>query len=208
MVRFRVRIRFCKQGDLRFIGHRDLARTLERLFRRAGVSLATTQGFHPKPRISFPSALALGIVGLDEVVEVELGETVPSEDLLARLNAHSVPGLVFRSVEVLAPTARKARIRCSTYRLPVPARRCEDLRRRAAELMASSTWPIERPGKSAMLDLRTSIEDLRVHHDALEMRLRADLQPAAGPRHVLAALGAEDLLEQGAYLTRTGVELC
>ena len=39
-VRQRVRIRFCKQGDLRLMGHRDLARLLERLFRRAGLALA------------------------------------------------------------------------------------------------------------------------------------------------------------------------
>lgn len=207
MVRFRVRIRFCKQGDLRLIGHRDLARTLERLFRRAGAGLAVSQGFHPKPRISFPSALALGTAGLNEVVDVELTETVDSRLLAARLSAHTLPGLEFRSVEVLPPTGRKARLRCTTYRLPIPARRAEELRRRAAALMASSAWPIERPGKPSSLDVRASLDDLHVHHDALEMRLRADHQPAAGPRDVLAALEAEDLLEQGAYLTRTGVEL-
>ena len=38
MVRQRVRIRFAKQGDLRLIGHRDLMRTWERLFRRAGAA--------------------------------------------------------------------------------------------------------------------------------------------------------------------------
>ena len=54
MVRQRVRIRFRKQGDLRLIGHRDLVRCLERLFRRAGLPLGMSEGFHPKPRMSFP----------------------------------------------------------------------------------------------------------------------------------------------------------
>ena len=75
MVRPRVRIRFCKQGDLRLIGHRDLMRCLERLFRRAGLALAMSQGFHPKPRVTFPLALAVGIEGLDEVMELELTES-------------------------------------------------------------------------------------------------------------------------------------
>ena len=75
VVRLRVRIRFSKQGDLRFIGHRDLMRCFERLFRRAGLALSFSQGFHPKPRMTFPLALAVGIEGIDEVMEVELAET-------------------------------------------------------------------------------------------------------------------------------------
>ena len=60
MIRQRVRIRFPKQDDLRLISHRDLMRAWERLFRRAGVALSMSEGFHPKPRMSFPSALAVG----------------------------------------------------------------------------------------------------------------------------------------------------
>jgi radical SAM-linked protein len=67
-LRLRVRIRFTKQDDLRWIGHRDLMRVWERLFRRAGVALSMTEGFHPKPRINFPSALAVGIAGMDELL--------------------------------------------------------------------------------------------------------------------------------------------
>ena len=85
MVRQRVRIRFRKQGDLRFVGHRDLVRSLERLFRRAGLALGMSQGFHPKPKMSFPSALAVGIEGLDEVMELELAEPQSAEELLSRL---------------------------------------------------------------------------------------------------------------------------
>ncbi len=68
-VRQKLRIRFRKTGDLRLISHRDLARAFERLFRRADLPLAMSQGFHPHARINFPSALALGIQGEDEVVE-------------------------------------------------------------------------------------------------------------------------------------------
>ena len=42
------------------------------IFRRAGVAMGFSRGFHPKPRMTFPSALAVGIEGLDEVMEVEL----------------------------------------------------------------------------------------------------------------------------------------
>jgi uncharacterized protein (DUF2344 family) len=45
-------------------------RTLERLFRRAGLALKMSEGFHPKPRLSFPLPMAVGTTGLDEVREV------------------------------------------------------------------------------------------------------------------------------------------
>jgi hypothetical protein len=79
MVRLRVRVRFSKQGDLRLIGHRDLMRCFERLFRRAGLRLRFSEGFHPKPRMTFPLALAVGIEGTDEVMELELAETGKGE---------------------------------------------------------------------------------------------------------------------------------
>ncbi len=72
MVRRRVRIRFSKSGMLRYLGHRDFVRAIERLLRRAGVVPAMTEGFHPKPKMSFPLALAVGIEGWDEILELEL----------------------------------------------------------------------------------------------------------------------------------------
>src|SRR5690349_4708135 len=81
VIRQRVRIRFTKQDDLRWISHRDLIRLWERLFRRAGVALSMTEGFHPKPRMNFPSALAVGIAGTDEMLEVDFSEEYTADSL-------------------------------------------------------------------------------------------------------------------------------
>ena len=97
-LRIRYRIRFAKTDLLRWISHRDLARLWERLLRRARLELSMTEGFHPKPRVSFPSALALGIEGLDEVVEIDLAEEISVSDLLQRLSEDNQPGLRIRSV--------------------------------------------------------------------------------------------------------------
>ena len=103
MVRPRVRIRFSKQSTLRLIGHRDLMRSLERLFRRAGLSLGMSEGYRPKPRMNFPLALAVGIEGRREVMELEVNEAPPADELLARLRAQAPPGLRIESLEVLPP---------------------------------------------------------------------------------------------------------
>ena len=120
MVRLRVRIRFCKQGDLRLIGHRDLMRCLERLFRRAGLTLSFSEGFHPKLRMTFPLALAVGIEGVDEVMEVELAERYEADELRRRLTPHAPPGLVFRTIEVLPDGSKKAQVASASYEVPIP----------------------------------------------------------------------------------------
>ena len=207
MVRQRVRIRFCKQGDLRLIGHRDLVRSMERLFRRAGLRLGMSEGFHPKPRMSFPSALALGIEGLDEVMELELAEEYTSEELLRRLASCAVPGLEFKSVRLLSPGTRKAQLRRATYRVPVPAERRAEAADRTARLMAESSCPVQRPNHSDPIDLRPFLEQLTLREGVLTMRLEAGPQRSAGPRDVLAALGMADLETQGVHITRATVEL-
>src|SRR5262245_28393195 len=114
-IRHRLRIRFRKEDDLRLISHRDLLRTLERLFRRANLPLGMSEGFHPKPRMSFPSALAVGIAGTDEVMELELCQELTADEVRAALDPHMPPGLHFNRIEVLPAGAKKAQVNCVQF---------------------------------------------------------------------------------------------
>jgi len=207
MVRQRVRIRFGKQGNLRLIGHRDLVRTLERLFRRADLRLGMSQGFHPKPRMSFPSALAVGIEGLDEVMELELAQSYPADELLELLRHHSVPGLTFRSVELLPAAAKKGRLHSVTYQVPVPADRRGRTAAGISRLMACRSYQIQRPGRRTPIDLRPLLEALTLSDGVLSMRFRVTHQAGPGPRDVLRALDLGELEQKGICLRRTAMEL-
>ena len=207
MVRQRVRIRFSKQGDLRLIGHRDLVRLLERLFRRAGLRLGMSQGYHPRPRMSFPSALGVGIEGLDEVMELELAESSSGEELLRRLASQAVAGLRFRSVEVLAPGARKAQVRSARYRVPIPPGRGEQVAERTSRLLSHTSLTVDRPHGRGPVDLRGSVEELDFREGVLSMRLSAGRGPSAGPREILRALELDDLEPEGIRIVRTAVEI-
>jgi radical SAM-linked protein len=207
MVRLRVRIRFCKQGDLRLIGHRDLMRCFERLFRRAELPLGMSQGFHPKPRVTFPLALAVGIEGAEEVMELELAEPLSAEDVLTRLKAQAPRGLTPLSVEILPPDAKKARVRSASYQTPIPPPWDIALGERIDRLMAQSTFTINRAHGRSPIDLRPMLEDLFFSDGILSMRLRIEQEGSVGPRDVLAALELMDLESHGAHLTRTSVLL-
>lgn len=68
----RVRFRFSKQGKVRFTSHRDVARIWERAFRRAGIAVAYSQGFSPRPKLSFGLALSTGHESEAEYLDVDL----------------------------------------------------------------------------------------------------------------------------------------
>ncbi|RMF97201.1 MAG: DUF2344 domain-containing protein [Planctomycetota bacterium] len=207
MVRQRVRIRFSKQGNLRFLGHHDFVRLVERLFRRAGVRAALSQGYHPKPRLAFPAALAVGIEGRDEVMEVELADSMPVDELLDRLNSQAEEGLVFHSAEWMPAGSRKARAGGMVYRIAVPPQRKASVQQKVAAILTSTSYPVLRRHKGKTVDIRPLIDDLALDGDELVMRLRIGDRGSIGPREILEELDLADLESQGAVLTRSEVEL-
>jgi radical SAM-linked protein len=207
MVRIRVRIGFSKQDDLRWVGHRDWMRLLERMFRRAALPLRMSEGYHPKPRMMFPLPLAVGLIGRQEVMEFELSEMLAAAEIRRRIESQAPPGFTLRTVEVLPEGAPKAQVRSASYAAPIPPARRAELPRRIADFLAREHCPIARSHGRAPLDVRPLVEELSFREGVLEMRLRRDPRGSAGPREVLSALGLDELETQGAVLSRTAVEV-
>ena len=207
MVSSRIRLRFSKEGDLKLISHRDLVRTVERMFRRADLPLTMSEGFHPKARMTFPSALALGISGSNEVLEFRLVGEFSSEEVHARLQAHAPAGLNINTVELLADGTRKARVESATYQVPVPADRLNDLSSAIARLNSQESYTIDRGKGKRTLDLIADLQELRLVGHVLEFTLRVRSEGAVRASEVLEALDAADLLAHGFPITRSDVHL-
>jgi radical SAM family uncharacterized protein/radical SAM-linked protein len=97
----RWRLQFEKTGPASLLGHLDLIRELPRTFRRAGIRVAYSRGFHPKPDLSFAPALSLGVPSLDEYVDATLLDAPARDQLLEALSRATSPGLRFRNATVL-----------------------------------------------------------------------------------------------------------
>ncbi len=80
------RMQYTKRGKVRFLGHRDVARNLERAFRITRLPLAFSEGFNPHPKISFGLALTTGFESEAEFVDVEFLEPIELSTLPAALN--------------------------------------------------------------------------------------------------------------------------
>jgi radical SAM-linked protein len=205
--RGKVRLRFRKGGDLRLVSHHDLMHCFERMLRRAELPFCSTQGFHPMPRMAFALSLALGIVGCEEVVEVELAEPFDPEEVRQRLTRQCPLGLEFLRV-CRVPPKTKAQVCWVSYRLPVPPARLPGLPDKISQLLQSSECWMERTRpKVRRFNLRLFLRDLRLAGEQLEMDLRVTPTGAVRPDEVLKILGLNDLLEQGAILERTKMEL-
>jgi radical SAM family uncharacterized protein/radical SAM-linked protein len=89
----RYRLRYTKLGRVAYLGHLDLVRHLPRIFRRAGLEICYSMGFHPKPELSFGPALGLGIPSLGEILDVKLIEDLAPEDLVRRLSRVTLDGI-------------------------------------------------------------------------------------------------------------------
>ena len=204
--RYGYRVRFAKTGDLRLISHRDLLRLLERLFRRAGIGLSMSEGFHPKPRYRVTAALALGVAGLNEVLELDLAEPLDAAELLASLRGQAPPGLSFHTAEPLPPLYRAAVAQRLHYELPVPAQRQAAAVEAVKQLLAGGAAEMATPA-ALTPDKLALVEHLQIDGGVLHATLCAGQQAGLRPRDLLAALGLDDLETYGSYLTRTGVEL-
>jgi radical SAM family uncharacterized protein/radical SAM-linked protein len=103
----RYRFAFEKTGPMALLGHLDIVRELPRVLRRVGADVVYTQGFHPKPDMTFSPALSLGVPSVSEYVDLRLDAVMDEAalaELCSRMNAAAPKGLVFRGAVALGDT--------------------------------------------------------------------------------------------------------
>ena len=103
-----LRLKFKKEGPVRFIGHLDLMRTMQKTFRRANLPIAYSEGFNPHQIFSFATALAVGVSSEAEYMDLRLTETVPKEVVIAAVNGAAPPGILVVDGVVLQDKEPKA----------------------------------------------------------------------------------------------------
>ena len=78
----KIRIKFSKQGHLRFIGHLDVMRYFQKVMRRADVNIRYSEGFSPHQIMSFAAPLGVGLTGSGEYLDIEVLATDSSEEMI------------------------------------------------------------------------------------------------------------------------------
>ena len=185
----RVRVTFSKQGALRYTGHLDLHKMLERSIRRAKLPLAYSQGYHPQPKLNLAAALPLGFLSRAEVMDMWLNEDI--ENVVSALQANVPPGLTIldsKAVDDREPSLQ-SQVIAAEYQVEVTvADSGSSLNGKIASVLESESIPRIRRKKE--YDLRPLIEELTlIDENHIFMRLTAREGATGRPEEVLDVMG-------------------
>jgi radical SAM-linked protein len=197
--RARTRLRFSKLGKVRFTSHRDTARIWERTLRKAELPVAYTEGFSPRPRLSFGLALPTGHESLGEYLDVDLLEgpathEFDAEELAARLDSALPAGFAVQGstvVEPGTPSLQEAVTSC-TWRIEVLGADPGEVGAAVERLLGDDQLMVtrERKGRTVEVDLRPALIELTPSGSELVAELAT--QPVSvRPAEVVAALAPD-----------------
>ena len=197
-------LQYCKGEEVRFLGHLDLMRSFERAFRRAHLPLAFSEGFNPHPRVAYASALALGVTGAAEYLDLELTREISPAELSASLNRVLPSGLKILAAQAIAPRQRSltALLNLAHYVVtisPFAAISAEKVSAMITQVLARPSYFVSRQGKKGIrqIDLRPGLLHLNGHLAAGKLILQMDLRLGNGgnvrPEEVVQMMGEEIL---------------
>jgi radical SAM-linked protein len=200
----RLRLTFSKEGPTRYIGHLDLARTLERSLNRAQIPIAYSQGFNRRPRLSFAAALPLGYTSEYELADIWLIEEVEPQDILVQMLPKMAPGITVTAVKqvpISEPSLQSITTSARYEVVPYEKLDGEELSSRVEGVIALKSIIRERKSgkaKGKPYDLRPLIIDLFSDSDSegtlkLIMTLFLMSGKTGRPDEVLAALSLDPL---------------
>lgn len=104
----KVRIKFEKDGIMRYIGHLDIMRFFQKAIRRAEIDIKYSSGFSPHQIMSFAAPLGVGHISFGEYFDIEVLSHNGREQMLKALNGAMVPGIRVTNVCELPETAGNA----------------------------------------------------------------------------------------------------
>lgn len=200
--RLRVRFKFSKTGRAVFLSHLDLIRIINLAARRARLPVAYSRGFHPSPRISFGPALALGMEGHAEYMDMGLTQEVAIQELIEALNRQLPEGINLLEAQRITDKARSLMsiINEAEYHVFFPEEVMEkigsiddhlDLIKKTMK-RPSIYYMCERKNGPKEMDIRPFIKDIScfVNGNFMHISLRLKMTPNQNirPREVLEAI--------------------
>ncbi len=197
----RLRVTFSRGEEVKYITHLDLMRVWERSLRRAGIDVAYSEGFNPRPRLALAAPLPVGVTSSGELMDLYLSSRVRPQDFLREVSKQLPEGLEVREAREagMALPSLQSEVRWAEYQVDIDGGvDLESARSAVAAFLAATTLPWEhmREKEVRKYDIRALVQDIWFEESPagatgcrLGMRLRADSGGSGRPEQVAAALG-------------------
>ncbi len=207
-----LRLKFKKVGNLQYISHLDLVRTMHKIVVRAGLPLWYTEGFNPKPKMIFAAPLSIGTESVSEFMDVKLIDDIPPEEAMRRLNANMTDEM--QILDAYYTEDKLTNLKWLSYRMEITTEgACAALAERATEVLSADSLLIEKkaPKKGEApktFDIIPLIKESSVTYDPegdkllVEAVLSADSSTFLNPEYVIKALRKYADILSGEDLTK------
>jgi radical SAM-linked protein len=195
----RLRVRFKRGGEVKFISHLDLIRLWQRAFQRARIPIAYSEGFSPHPRISLAAPLPIGVTSDAELMDIHLSKWVSPHFFTSALSQQLPPGIEIMQAYAIAPNqpSLQSQVSFAEYQVTVKMERGKaEIEAAISGLLSAEhlPWQHQRDTGPRNYDLRALISDLwlidyKPSSSTIGMRLRCDAGGSGRPEQVSLALG-------------------
>ena len=191
----KVRIKFIKQGPVKFIGHLDIMRYFQKAMRRAEVDIKYSEGFNPHQIMSFAAPLGVGLTSNGEYMDIEVNSMKSPTDLMDRLNETMAEGIAVTECHILNDNAKNAMslVAAADYSLKFrEGKEPEDTEGFFKNLLVFANqehiFIMKKTKKSEKeVDLKESIYELRVEDKTIFMKVSAGSADNLKPDLVMEA---------------------
>ena len=209
-----LRVKFKKVGNLQYISHLDLVRTMNKIIVRAKLPLWYTEGFNPKPKMVFAAPLSTGVESMCEFVDLRLTEKMDPQAAIDALNANMTSEM--QVLSAYYPASKLTDLKWLSYTVTLSARdltaelasACDSALRAESMVLLKKTKSGE-----AEVDIRPMIKSASAVFDSGKIRisctLSADSQSFLNPVYIVKYLqksvgimNSEDLLSESYEIMR------
>lgn len=210
-----LRVKFKKVGNLQYVSHLDLVRTMHKIIVRARLPLWYTEGFNPKPKMVFAAPLSIGTESLVEFMDLRLSERVDPAVAINALNANMTDELVV--LDAYYPDTKLTDLKWLSYVITVNTTGASsELAEACNNALRADSMPVAKKQKpDDTMDIKPLIRSASAVYDAGSIRidcvLSADASAFLNPEYVVkylrsacGILSSEDLLSESYSILRRG----
>jgi len=191
----KIRIKFSKEGTLRFVGHLDIMRYFQKAVRRAGIPIRYSEGYSPHQIMSFAAPLGMCVTGTGEYMDIETKDEeqllLSSAECMRRLNAEMAEGMKILSYRQIPKETENAMasVFSADYRVEfsdeTDSRFTEILSGEIEKFMKEDSVTAVKEGKNGPkeFDIRSMVHELKAEDRTMTMNISqgstANLKPQA-----------------------------
>lgn len=182
-LKVRYLIKFTKEGEIKFISHLDLMRTIQRIIKRADLPIDYSRGFNPHQDLSIAQPLSVGTYSSGEYMDMGLREELDCEELKNRLNSNCPKGIEILEISKVPQIENVKRVPqamalvdLSDYTIKIRFNKIDKVEDELKELLEKPEWTTTKKSKKGEreVDLKSMIKDFKfwVLEDKLIIKTR------------------------------------